>query len=152
MHSSRMRTACGSSCLLGGGGSASVHAGIPPSRCGPGDPQGVGLWTPQVWAWRTPGRGLDTPSVGLETPLGVGLEPPRCGPGAPQAKPLNSPPGCGPGDHPSCGPEDPLCVGLETPWVWSWSPPRPDPSTSPWVWAWRPAMHAGIPLLTPQND
>ena len=40
MHSSRMRTACSSSCQLGGG-VASVHAGI---------------HTPWVWAWRSPPR------------------------------------------------------------------------------------------------
>ena len=43
-----------------GGGSAAVHAGIPP-RCGPGDPPGCGpgdssrpdpLTCPQMWAWR----------------------------------------------------------------------------------------------------
>ena len=74
MHSSRMRTARSSGRLLGGG-SASVHAGIPPSGCGPGDtPPSVGLETPLgqtpqlppwVWAWRHP-----PPSVGLETPPG----------------------------------------------------------------------------------
>ena len=38
---------------------------------------------------------------------------------------LGNPPGCGPGDTPSTG------VDLETPQVWPWRPPRPDPSTSP---------------------
>ena len=74
MHSSRMCTARSSSCQ---GGSASVHAGIHPPGCGPGDPQ--------VWAWRPPRCGPGDPlllGVGLETPLpdpstsplGVGLE------------------------------------------------------------------------------
>ena len=62
---------------------------------------------------------------------------------------------------PRCGPVDPLGVGLETPQVWAWRPPRPDPSTSPlgvgmerpskpdpsnspWVWSWKPARHAGV--------
>ena len=70
MHSSRMRTACSSSRLLGGGVSASVHAGIPP-------PLGVGLETPWVWAWRTPWVWA--------------WRPPWCGPGAPQARPLDFP-------------------------------------------------------------
>ena len=63
MHSSRMRTARSRSLLLGRV-SASVHAGIHPQRCGPGDPPGQ---TPQlppwVWAWRPPppGRPLNLP-------------------------------------------------------------------------------------------
>ena len=44
------------------------------------------LETPQVWAWRPPG-------VGLETYLGVGLE-------TPLVRPLNFPPKCGPADPP----------------------------------------------------
>ena len=135
MHSSRMRTTRSISCVLGG--SASVHAGIPPGcvpgdprRCGPGDPlPSVGLQTPQMWACRPPRCGPgDPPWVWAWRPprpdhststLGVGLE-------TPQARPLSFPPGC--------GPEDP-------------------PQLPPWVWAWRPAMHAGIPH-TPceQND
>ena len=54
MHSSRMRTARSSSHQPGGwGGSASVHAGIHPPQCGPGDPP-----------WPDPSS----------SPLGVGLE------------------------------------------------------------------------------
>ena len=48
----------------------------------------------------------------------------------------------------------PLGLGLETPWVWAWSPrcrpgdpphvgleiPQPDTPTFPEVWAWRPPM------------
>ena len=115
---------------VGGGGSASVHAGIHPPVCGPGYPVGVGLETPldvglenpasgcgpgdppQVWTWRNlpSGVGLETPwvwvwrhspGVGLETPLGVGLE--------------TSPPQT---------PQLPPCV-------WAWRPLLPDPSTSP---------------------
>ena len=67
------------------GGSASVHAGIPP-RCGAGDL----LW---VLSWRPP------LGVGLETPLGMGLETPQVWAWKPpQARPLNFPLGCGPGD------------------------------------------------------
>ena len=89
MYSGRIRTARGSSHLLGG--SALVHAVIPPPPSGVGleTPQGVGLETPpKVWAWRPP-----------------------------QARPLNFPPGCGPGDLQGM-------LGYHRPW--------------------RPAMHAGI--------
>ena len=51
MHSSRMHTARSSSRLLGW--SASVHAGIHPSRPGPGH-HPPGLDTPQLWACRQP--------------------------------------------------------------------------------------------------
>ena len=82
MHSSGMLTARSSNRLEGGGVAASVHAGIHPPRCGPGDPLGVGLEPPRcrpgdtplpwvqpgdtpsswVWAWRSPGCGPgDTP-------------------------------------------------------------------------------------------
>ena len=69
MHSSRMRTACSTSCL-GGEVPASVHAGILPG-VGLETPLGVGLETPQGWAWKP-----SLPGVGLETP---------------QARPLNFP-------------------------------------------------------------
>ena len=62
MHSSRMRTARGSSHPRGEG-SASVHAGIhTPPGCGPGDPLGVGVEAP-------PGVGVETPTPqpGVET-------------------------------------------------------------------------------------
>ena len=75
--------------LLGEGVSASVHAGIPPI-CGPGDPQGVDLETPQVWAWRPPwvwGWRPLRPDLSTFT-LGVDLE-------TPQARPLNFPLRCG---------------------------------------------------------
>ena len=75
MHSSRMCTARSSSCQ---GGSASVHAGIHP---------------PWVWAWRPPVVGLETPQVWAWRPPTLG-----CGPGDPPARPLNFPPGCGPGN------------------------------------------------------
>ena len=96
MHSSMMRTAC----------SSSSQGGVCLSAC----------WgAPQVWACRCPplGVGLETPpGVGLETPacLGVGLENPQPDPSTsplgvgletpppPQTRPLNLPPGCGPGD------------------------------------------------------
>ena len=60
-----MRTARSSSRLPGGGGSASVHAGIHHLRCWPGDtpPPGVDLETPPQ---------PDPPT----SPMGVGLEPP----------------------------------------------------------------------------
>ena len=67
MHSSSMRTARSSS--RRGGGSASVHAGIHPRRCGSGEPL---RWGPG--------------------------DPTGCGPGNPPARPLNLPPGCGPGN------------------------------------------------------
>ena len=76
MHSSRMGTARRSTRLLGG---------VSPSACWDTHPPGVGLETPHgqtpqhppwVWAWRPP-----------------------------MARPLNIPPGCGPGD-PSCEQND----------------------------------------------
>ena len=138
MHSSRMCATCSSSRLIGGG-SASVHARIPP-RCGPGDRPSLGSG--------------DSPGVGLETPLGVGLETPRCGPG--------DPPGCRPGDPqvwawrpPRPDPStSPLGVGLETlqtrplnfpPGCGPADPQDQTPQLPLWVWAWRFAMHAGIP-------
>ena len=88
MHSSRMRTAHSSSHLLGEGVSASVHAGI---------------YTPWVWAWRSP-----PPGVGLETPPSQtpklppwvwAWRPPQSDPStSPWVwawRPLNLPPGCG---------------------------------------------------------
>ena len=64
---------------------------------------GVGLETPQVWAWRPPRCGPgDPPGVGLETPWVWVLRPP-------------------PGQTPQLPPMD---MGLEI-------PPWPDPSTSP---------------------
>ena len=70
MHSSRMHSARSSSHLLEGV-SASVHAGIH-------TPPGVGLETiPRVWALRPPSWVWDCRS--------------------PKARPLNFPPGCGPG-------------------------------------------------------
>ena len=41
---------------------------------------------------------------------------------------------------PGCMSWDPPGVSLETPQVWAWRPPQPDPSTSPLVWAWRPSL------------
>ena len=56
-----------------GGGSASVHAGIPPSpRCGPGDPPVVNMETPLDVGLETPPR--PDPSI---SPLGVACRPPR---------------------------------------------------------------------------
>ena len=76
MHSSRMRIARSSSCQRGG---------VCLSACWD-TPLGVGLETPQVWAWT----------------------PPWCGPG--------HPPRCGPEDPPRPDPSTPpLGVGLETP-------------------------------------
>ena len=88
MHSSRMRTARGSSCQLGGVGSVSVHAGIHPPGCGPGDPP--------VLAWNPP-----PPVVGLETPPARPLNFPLWGSAwrHPLARPLKFPHGCGPGDQ-----------------------------------------------------
>ena len=105
MHSSRMRTARSSSRLLGGM-STSVHAGIPPCGCVPGDPLGCGSGDPS----------RSDPST--SPPLGVDLETP---PG--QTAQLSPwvwawrPP------RPDSS-TSPLGVGLET-------LPRPDPSTSP---------------------
>ena len=95
MHSSRMRTARGSSRPRGG---------LPQCMLGYTTPPGVGLETPPrcgprdslVWAWRNP---------------------PGCGPG--------DPPGCGPGDPPGCGPGDPLGCGPEDPLPTSCGPGEP---------------------------
>ena len=124
MHSSRMHTARSSSrqlCVWGGEGSASVHVGIHPPGCGPGDPPSCGArdWlrcgpgdppgkTPQplpwVWAWRPPkARPLNPPWVWAWRP--------------PKPDPSSSL----------------LSVGLETCKAWWDTPPR------------RPARHAGIP-------
>ena len=66
----------GSSCQPRG--SASVHDGIHPPGCGPGNPlPGCGPRDPLVWAWRLP--------------LVLGLE-------TSPARPLKLPFGCGPGD------------------------------------------------------
>ena len=74
MHSSRMHTARSSSRLMGGVCLSACWDTHTTPGSGPGDTPlpspGVGLGTPQVWAWRPPTR------------------------------PLNIPPGCGPGDHP----------------------------------------------------
>ena len=99
MHSSRMRTARGSSRLLGGGGCLpQCMLGYPwvwawrPPGCGPADPPGVGLKTPRCGPGDPPGCGPgDPPGQTLNFPLGVGLETPR-------ARPLNFPHGCGPRD------------------------------------------------------
>ena len=127
MHSSRMRTACSSS-----------HWGVLPQCMLGCTPLGVGLQTPQVWAWR---------------PLHLGV---GCGPG--------DPPGCGPGDHPSQTPQlPPWLWAWRSPWP---DPSTPPPGCgpghlqgmlgSPWRPAARhaaipPAMHAGIPPPCEQN-
>ena len=103
MHSSRMRTARSSSRLLGGEVCLSAcwdtHLGVglePTDQVWAWNPPHPGQ-TPQlppVWAWRLPCVGLETPQVWAWRP-----PPSRCGPGnSPQARPLNFPPGCGPGD------------------------------------------------------
>ena len=79
MHSSRMRTARNSSRLLGG---------VCLSACWD-TPPGVDLETPWVWTWRPPGVG-QTPQL----PPWVWTWKTS------QARPLNFPPGCGPGDPP----------------------------------------------------
>ena len=80
MHSSRMRTARSSSRLLGGGGSASVHARIHPPGLGldttplgpgPGHPPGCG---PEDLP---PGVGLEAPPPDKQPPPGLGLDTPR---------------------------------------------------------------------------
>ena len=141
MHSSRMHTTRSSNRQLwGGGGSASVHAGI--------HPPGMGLETPKLWAWRPPAVDLETPQCGPGDPPGMGLEtsgqtpqpppwvwawrPPLARPlnfplsvglQTPQARLLNFFPWCGPGDPPA----RPLKLLLKHPLPW------------------RPARHAGIP-------
>ena len=83
MHSSRMRTTRSSSHLLGG---VCLNACWDTPGCGPGDPPRPDPSTfPRMWAWRPPRPDLAT------SPLYVGVE-------TPQARPLNSPPGYGPGD------------------------------------------------------
>ena len=104
------------------GGSASVHAGIHPPRCGLGDPPGCGPGDPpRVWAWRHPQPVPSTcPSVwGLETP--------------PHSQTPQPPPGCGPGDPPSQNTQPPS-------WVWAWIPPPSQTAEPPRVWAWRPPL------------
>ena len=75
-----------------------------PPGCGPGDPpHQTPQLPPWVWAWRPPRPDHSTsPWVWAwrpfqprpqNFPLGVGLETPP-----PRARPLNLPPGCGPGD------------------------------------------------------
>ena len=58
MHSSRMHTARSSSRLLEWGGWGACLSACWDTHhlpgCGPGDPPGVGLETPSVWAWRPP--------------------------------------------------------------------------------------------------
>ena len=117
MHSSRMRTARSSSRLLGGGGSASVHVGIPP---------GVGLETPLVWAWRPP-------CVGLETPLGVAWRPSGCGPGDPPDH-TPQPPSLGYGPREG-----------QTPQLPPWECGPGDLQGMLGYHPWRLARHAGIP-------
>ena len=94
LHSSKICTTHSSSHQLGEG-SVSVHAGMHPPGCGPGDPPGV--------AWRP-----HPPQDPSNSPLGVDME-------TPPARPLNFPPGCGPRDPlparslklpPGCGPGD----------------------------------------------
>ena len=84
MHSSTMRTTHSSTsqvCV----GSASVHSGIQPLGCGPGDPPGVDLETP--------------PRCGpVDTPGQTPQPPPGCGHWDPPARPLNLPLRCGPGN------------------------------------------------------
>ena len=129
MHSSRMSTARSSS-RRGRGGLPQCMSG-----CGSRD-------TPWVWA-PSPGQTLQLPpSVwACRTP--------------PLARPLNFPPGCGPGNlqgmlgyHLQCmlG-YIPPGVGLETPQVWGLETPLARPLNFPQVWAWKPARHAGIPPL-----
>ena len=93
MHSSRMRTARSSSCLLGEGVSASVYAGIHPPGCGPGDPLGQ---TPQL----PPGYGPEDSPPGQTPP---------------------PPPGCGPGDSPHGQTPQPPC--WVWPWRPPWPDP-----------------------------
>ena len=99
MHSSRMCTACSSSCLL------------------------WGVYLITCWDTHIPGVGLETPSGCRpgDPPPGVGLEspPPRCGSGDSPGQTPNLPPGCGPGDPPGQTPQPP-----PPPWVCAWRPPR----------------------------
>ena len=80
MHSSRMRTARSSSCLLLGGLCISAYWDTPPRAWAWTPPPRV--WTrrpptrppnllPRVWAWRPPQASLPTSTLGLglDTPL-----------------------------------------------------------------------------------
>ena len=149
MHSSRMRTARISSCLLGGGG------GVCLSTCWDTPPPRVLAWrpplgqtpqlTPWVWAWRPTWPDPSTPRcIGLETPLVRPLNfPPGCEPGDPMARPSTSPWVYWPGDPPparplnfppGCGPGDPLARPLNFPPRCGPKAPMARPSTSPWVY------------------
>ena len=102
MHSSRMCTTC----------SSSHQGGLPQCMLGytpwvwAWRPLGVGLETPKVWAsrplvwaWRPPGVDLQTPQVWTWRPPRHGpVELPSVGLETHQARPLNFPPGCGPGN------------------------------------------------------
>ena len=111
MHSSRMHSTHSSSHQLER--SASVHVGI--------HPLGVGLETPQVWAWR----------------------PHRCEPGDPTGVSLEN--------HQVWACRPPLARPLNAPlWVWSWKPARhagiPTIPRRPARHAGMPpARYAGIP-------
>ena len=101
MHSSRMRTVCSSSRLLGGG-----EGGV----C-------LSAWWhthPRAWVWTPPGLGLD--------PLGMGLNPRRQTP-QPTLGPGPTPPRADPQPPPGPGPRHPP----QTPNL----PPGPGPRHPP---------------------
>ena len=101
MHSSRMRTICSSSLLLGGICLSACWDTLPGP--GSGDPLEPVPGHPSPWActWTPPppGLGMDHPGVGLDTP--------RCGPGH-----LPTCPGSEHSHPPSQTPQP-------APWVWA---------------------------------
>ena len=116
MHSSRMRTTCYSSCLLGGV-CLSACWDTPPAwtpqtwmPLKPPTPRS-GAWTSSwVWVWTSPGPGHPHRyGPGHPPPQGVGLDTP------PPARPPNLPPGSGPRHPPTRPPNLPRGPGPRHP-------------------------------------
>ena len=116
--------------------------GHPPLRPGPGPPLGPGY--------------LDTPGLGLDTPLRPGPgHPPQAWAWTPPGLGLDTPSGLGLGlDSLSSGPEHPLGLGLDIPqawawtlswaWAWAWNPRA-------WSWAWTHPFGLGLDIPPGQN-
>ena len=136
MHSSRMHATHSSSHQPGGclpqcmlGYPPGYEPGDPPN-CGPGAHLGVGLETPQVWAWRPPQVwAWRSPQCGPgDHPPGMGLENPT------PARPLKLPLGFGPGNLQDMLGYTPLetckvCWDATCKACWDTTPPPPPPWT-----------------------